>query len=111
MMMRGYITTALLQRFELSHRNRQPSHLSSAEIPCCSRTPVFLESVHPSSSENISFIEKLTQLDIDFVMKLAEPQRELRCAANTWRRLHQVRPHVLGALRAGVESSVFIVNY
>ena len=47
---------------------------------------------------------KLTQLDIDFVVKLAQPQRELGGTGHPGGRLHQVGPHVLRTVRAGVES-------
>ena len=39
-------------------------------------------------------------------MKLTEPQGELGGAAHPGRRLGQVGPHVLGTLRAGVQSAV-----
>ena len=47
---------------------------------------------------------KLTQLEVNFVVKLAQPQRELGGAAHPRGRLHQVRSHVLGTVRTGVQS-------
>ena len=50
--------------------------------------------------------KSLTKLDVDLVVKLTEPQGELGGAAHPGRRLGQVGPHVLGTLRAGVQSVV-----
>ena len=67
----------------------------SVSTNCCSLN--FIASIKSPKS--------LTKLDVDLVVKLTEPQGELGGAAHPGRRLGQVGPHVLGTLRAGVQSA------
>ena len=57
-------------------------------------------------SESIKRPGLLTELEVDLVVELTEPEGELLGAGDARRRLGQVRSHVLGAVRTGVESAI-----
>ena len=57
-------------------------------------------------AESIKRPDVLTELEVDLVVELTEPEGELLGAGDARRRLGQVRSHVLGAVRTGVESAM-----
>ena len=58
----------------------------------------------PLRAEPVQCPDLLTELEVDLVVELTEPEGELLGAGDARRRLDEVRPHVLGTVRTRIES-------